>query len=623
MDKGTQYGAFNARWLKPEEVARRFVPLTSFSKLIREGHSILMGPRGCGKTTLLKMLTRRAINEWYGSERSKKYPNQLIKHNYEAIYIPSDIRWSYEIRDINIPESNDPNINEQVQRIMMSASTMGAILDTTDSIISDMNADDEVKNKFEILICESLIDLWKIPKAIPSLIDLGTRIEELVANIRGIIKFNCDAIAEFISHLPPLFYSNALDLPIISCKKICSILPVADRPSKWAICYDELEIAPIWLHEELLSSLRSIGDQDFFLKLTWTPILPSASSSPEPAADYTAIRLWYSHVNDPKYFCEDLATSFLSDRYPNKVLSPSDFLGDSFFASEDEHLDGFEHYKTNEFYTAMKNLAEFDSSFRDALINRHIDPQNPQPPTDPILKTKQLNEFFRKAKPIVFLREAFLTSKFNQRSRKSVTLYAGKQTVFAVSEGNPRLLLSLLNDLADAADFTNSAAEGRIRVKFSKQAVVINATSRRFEQLIKATPVSFKSALTSKSLTIHELVTMLAAAFREKLYGTDFPLDPIGSIRVIPGVPKYVLNTIKRGIEIGALVHIGKSPEDVPSKIINERFRLSFLLCPSYKLPLRNYKEMDMDRSGHVTKRNFLLAESLREIKQMNLELEK
>src|SRR5439155_18979670 len=101
MDTSSIYGAFNARWLTPEDIARAFVPTTPFKALVKVQHSLLMGPRGCGKTTLLKMLTRPAQTIWW-RERVPLFPAlaEYPTPDFEAIYIPSDIRWSYELGSI-------------------------------------------------------------------------------------------------------------------------------------------------------------------------------------------------------------------------------------------------------------------------------------------------------------------------------------------------------------------------------------------------------------------------------------------------------------------------------------------------------------------------------------------
>ena len=53
------------------------------------------------------------------------------------------------------------------------------------------------------------------------------------------------------------------------------------------------------------------------------------------------------------------------------------------------------------------------------------------------------------------MRNEFIKNEIEKRSRKRVTLYAGKEAVFAMSEGNPRKLLGLLNDISDLNTYDN------------------------------------------------------------------------------------------------------------------------------------------------------------------------
>lgn len=595
MTKGTYYGAFNARWMSPEEVAEKFVPLPSFSRLVRAGHSVLMGPRGCGKTTLLKMLTRRALRVWNSCDRAARYPNVFHVPDYEAIYVPSDVRWLSEVRDVDTLAGLPHTAREQVQRVMITASVLNEALDVF-RVLVDEGADSEKdRRQAEASICECLIELWRLQAAVPSFRDLSNRVEDMMVDLRGILNVDdTPALTKYMRALPPVMYAHSLDAAIQCCKRIWPLLPSAVQPRKWAICYDELEIAPSWLHSELLSSLRSI-DQSFFLKLTWNPIFPSAITAPEPGADFTVVRLWNSHVKDPVPFCEELTRAFLNERFPDSGISPDAFLGHSVFASDDSGQDDREYRRGSSVYAAMKELAKEDGAFAAELLERGIRLDDPVPSEDPVLREKQMDEFFRKAKPVVLLRRAFLKDG-RKRTRKSVTLYAGKQAVFAVSEGNPRWLLGLLNDLCDMVDV--SREDARVgQISHRRQATVINAASRRFKALIKATPVG-ASTLPLPGLSLNALVDDLAGLFCRMLYGEKFPLDPVGSFRIGKVIAPHVEASIRRALEIGALVHIGRSPVDVPVRIVGERFRLSFMICPTYKLPLRNYRHITLKPGG-------------------------
>lgn len=45
----TIYDAFNARALQPHQVAQTFVPSSHYGQLIRQAHTLIVGPRGSGK----------------------------------------------------------------------------------------------------------------------------------------------------------------------------------------------------------------------------------------------------------------------------------------------------------------------------------------------------------------------------------------------------------------------------------------------------------------------------------------------------------------------------------------------------------------------------------------------
>src|SRR5687768_3296157 len=95
----TFHSEFNARWLSPEQVAVQFVPIPQFHRLLQPRHSLLLGPRGSGKTTLLKMVTRRALAVWRARTDSARGTEPSVP-GFEAIYIPSDVRWSYELKEL-------------------------------------------------------------------------------------------------------------------------------------------------------------------------------------------------------------------------------------------------------------------------------------------------------------------------------------------------------------------------------------------------------------------------------------------------------------------------------------------------------------------------------------------
>jgi hypothetical protein len=66
--------------------------------------------------------------------------------------------------------------------------------------------------------------------------------------------------------------------------------------ARWALCFHELELAPLWLQERLFKLPRS-ASQKIILKITSSPNPDSAGTQASPAEDYTASVL-YDVVSD-------------------------------------------------------------------------------------------------------------------------------------------------------------------------------------------------------------------------------------------------------------------------------------------------------------------------------------
>ncbi|MBK8459151.1 MAG: hypothetical protein IPL43_02140 [Micropruina sp.] len=87
------FDSFNARALSPAAVARTFVePKPQYNLLVKRAHSLLVGPRGGGKTTLLKMLTPEGIEHW------RDAPEAVLGMDYSGVFVPTDIAWDRQLK---------------------------------------------------------------------------------------------------------------------------------------------------------------------------------------------------------------------------------------------------------------------------------------------------------------------------------------------------------------------------------------------------------------------------------------------------------------------------------------------------------------------------------------------
>lgn len=577
---------FNARWVPPEDVAETFVPIPQFRQLLHTSHSLLLGPRGCGKTTLLKMLTRAAQEKWDSANRAAEFDLKFDKPLFEAIYIPSDVRWSFEIRGIPAAIQNEGVLVLRTQRLMVAVNSIFHFLGTILGIFKGGRAE-------EGRICTKLIRRLSLENTLPTVRDIRCSLEQVAATVRGqVLSGNPESLRRVLDNFPSFLFGHALD-PVTSVIRLVSEhLKPQTRPAQWALCYDELEIAPDWLRQELVDALRS-GPQDILLKLTWSPILPSGLlTSPEATADFRPIRLWHSHVQDPKEFCENLARGFLIRKFGVAAPTPAGFFSRSILASEgeDEASKSYERGSTE--YVAFRHLASWDKSFREVLTARGIDPNDPVP-QDQVQK----DEFFRKVKPIVLLRNEF-TGESRSRSRKSPALYVGREAIYAISEGNPRWLLSLLNDLVDLGepDLSGSHLSKAGNISYASQGRILTSASTRFRALIRASPFEPpRNIVQAADHTLWGFVELLGLYFADSIHNRhEFREDPTGSFEYPQEEQGVYSSMIAQLLELGALVAVGTSQQDVPRSIVGTRFRLSFMLAPIFRLPFRNFKAVSL-----------------------------
>lgn len=582
------YKAFNARWLTPEDVARKFVPIPQFSALLGPSNCVLAGPRGCGKTTLLKMLTRRAQSIWE-SERAKNYPiGQIFAPSFEAIYIPSDVRWSYELRAIP-RDLGHVHLGELCQRILIGANALRCTLELFDRRLHSVDRLASVSPDLSV----KLIKNFGFEGSIATLADCISCLRGIASDLRGLINLrNLGRLQSLVESLSPRIYSDAVDPVISACRIYNETVDPEFRVQKWGICFDEVEIAPDWFGRELFLALRSLAEQEVLLKFTWSPILPPDDEArAQQINDYDPVKLWSAHVLDPKEFCETLSSDFLKAKFPTRTYGATEFLGSSIFASEGADEEPKSIYQKNSvLHHSMIELAQKDEAFSKFVKDKEIDLAEGF-----VIRNgdgSAMDKVFRKIKPIVLMRNEFMKGP-ERRTRKRVTLYAGKEAVFAMSEGNPRRLLGLLNQLYDIFEYrTKWSADLKRPVSDLDQAKVLSRASNGALTSLKSTPVFPEEPDRPVRFSLFELVDCIAKYFSDKFYEGGFHIDPVGSFRIDDGLHPDIVFALKRLIDIGAIIPVSEVPGELPSTLLGERFRLSFVIAPKYKLAFRNYSDV-------------------------------
>jgi hypothetical protein len=567
------FSSVNARNYTPEQVAKTFVVNDDFRLLCQNEHSILLGPRGCGKTTLFKMLTQRALYAWE-SDGANKTRADLP---FIAVYIPTDIHWHHQIMHCLKHLPKDSGYSDLFSKAAVAANVFVAICKCMKDRLSFEISDADVRSESEL--SKRLMDLWKIQNPGPKCLDhvescLKQRISDIQIYTNKIsLMAQLDKIAEV--ELPEYLYLSYMQSAVVALSIFDDVYHTSVK--KWALCFDELEIAPDWLQDQLFNEVRG-STQTVLLKLSASPI-PSISnrSGGNSISDFGLIKMWPQKDNGYEQFMENLATAVLK-RDLQRDVSPADVFGETegMFA----HKSGEDLYAADSWrMKIIRAAAEDDPTLKHFLTSKEI---NIDDPTETAELAKR-DSVLRKVFPIAYQRHTFLKNvdgKLVRRSRKNPKIYSGRQAIYGVADGNPRRLIYIINDMLRYFD------EKTCRVNSSDQNRVLQETSNRFTSFIKTMPFE-QGYYMGKNYTLFDLIDRIALFFVNEIYSPEFHLDLPGTFRVDREYDERLCRLIQGALSCGAIVWEDESEEDLDSSLINKRFRLTYALAPYYGLLFR------------------------------------
>jgi energy-coupling factor transporter ATP-binding protein EcfA2 len=573
MSLDNTYTTYNARHYNPEQVAEKFIWSDSFGELIQNDHSIILGARGCGKTTLMKMLTIPALHSWKSDKRAIKIKKEIP---FYAVYISTDIYWDVKYQTYGDQLKEYGSFSEIISHFSVNSNIFNSLCDTFFSIINlELKDSDEEK---EIELCTHLIKAWKLKPTIPKIVYIKEALNERIDHVNQLIQeiiFNYSPD----SKLPhPAFFNlnfeSSLEELIPKFERIYNISN-NKKKKKWALCFDELEFAPNWLKDKLFTSLRS-RKQYIIYKLSSSPILPSELKkvlsneySASSGNDVHLIKMWTTNNEE---FSRKIIQSFFTD----------DASINSFFGTNELYNNKADSYKLeSDFYYQILSLINKDKSFRNFLLNKGIDIEKPD-----LTNKKNQNVLYRKIKPIVYFRNFFIEKndgiKVELRSRKkAIDLYSGIEVLCKVCDGNPRWLIGIVSQIINRNKNTNKVSKG---IQYDE----LLSAAKRFKNVISNIPVG------NNISDITEIIERSGLYFKEQILGNQFRMDPDGTFKV--DIEEDKINTslvdlIEKGVYQGAFILVGSGNDSYDFQIRGQRFKISYLFFILYNLPLRNYSE--------------------------------
>ncbi|MBK8466324.1 MAG: hypothetical protein IPL32_10880 [Chloracidobacterium sp.] len=584
------FESFNARDLEPEEVARTFVPPDFFDDTSKRVNTLIIGPRGSGKTTVLKMLQPAALEAWSG--RQADYYRESI--DFVGVFVPADRSWKEQLDALMGHKLAIAAFTTHVLHSLIRTMHYRVHPPINDALVHFHRV--SMSRKEEAVLVKSLAKLWHLDVAIPSLIDVK---HALTARMNEIGELGTETSENPQKQLRLPRYVNLHFLrATLGAIELFNDL-TQQSTQKWALLFDELELAPEWLVSTLLGSLRGL-DNRIILKLSMCPYAREIAKEDDSnqiatlGNDYNQVALWYSHKEDGYKFCNALFHSLIKE-HSLPVSNPSELLGFSNFetlSSEYSPRIGRSAYEDqSRLQQVFVEAAKKDRSFKDFISAKQLDLKNLDS-----LNEDQRAAGIRKVRTLVAVREAFRKGKgeglekSGRRSPKNLHYYAGATSLFSIVEGNPRLFIGiigqLIQDYKRQSDLTKSTKRRPRKISAHKQGLEVEKAVNKYRAYLQTIPCPPLSP-SDEPRGVLTLLDRVGKFFNKRVILDDFVADPPLTFIIDDNAPNEMVESLGKALNAGAIVFVNEKGEEVLLKSLRgKRFRLSYLLAPSHRLPL-------------------------------------
>lgn len=590
------WDAYNARSLRDEEIAARFVPPPFFDTLLSPQHQLVVGPRGSGKTTLLRMLQQNALATW--KHRNAARVRGTIA--FEGIFVPADRSWGEQFRVDS--EGARPDLQAAIANATFTTHVLRSLVRTLILHARTEASDDRdttgYSREAEEDLSRHFLRAWQMGGGLPSFNgvrqELRLRLSWLARARKRLRRGDVD-----VDTLESLDW---IDLDFLgevgsAVEAVNDHLGVEGK--RWALLFDELEVAPDEIRSALIGSLR-VPDAHLVLKLALSPYpgravsfetQTSLAATPREGHDYDLISLTHPERVSVDRFGRQILDSLI--RHSAEIeSSPERIFGQSRISTPAAQwlTTGTAYAPGTRKMNALATYIKSDPGVLSYLESRGITVDKVG-----LVRAESRAAHLRKIAPLVALREYYSeepspgSTRRKYRQRKTYGFYTGLAMLLAISEGNPRSILYLFGPMLEEASWKENA-----RIDESTQSRAIEELMASFRTLLKTIPaptagtVFSDTVFNSASRGLLDLLDHIGEYFAEYVYSTDFTPDPPGSFIVDAHTPDETLAAIEAAVNVGALIFVPDADGlDYFGSARGKRLRLNFLLAAHHRLPLR------------------------------------
>ena len=580
--------SFNARNASPEQIASSFIMPKHFEQVAGFRNLVLVGPRGLGKTTIMKALTASGLH--FLHQRSDlKERLEKIDFSYVPIYIPAETIWRGNAQTIS-NSVDDEGIRNHILNGLFVDHCLHQLISSFEDALSVSGRPGssicypwavDISEEGERRISNKCSSFWGIERLQHSFVGLKLALLERSNKFRAAV-----------SSLPKNDDLNAVlkiekqDF-LLMLKGFFDIVGEVQNGLRWSICFDEMEIAPKAVLTRLYDSLRSY-DQRAVLKFSLFPYADFYSF--EKRELFPGVGPVAGQDFDPVVLANDFANP---DYSLSRMLIENDCRAanvdfgefSNYLNASSSILPGTRKFTSKGFGRNFEEIFAHSTDVGDRSYIEYMEKNGVRKASDvhQVRGEKRRAQVLRKPAPIAEIRSYYFAKTGNgggtsarRASTKGFGYYHGIDQIVAITEGNPRAIKYYLNDLL--ANFLKnedpSVAQNR--------AISRNVDRFRALAAAHALPNDLRDAEPQSTL---ELVDRLGNVLSERLLGLDFQPEPQLSY-ILKDVKPSIKPAIEVAINSGALVvdaRLGST--QLIFDLEGCRVRISHRLAPFYKLP--------------------------------------
>jgi hypothetical protein len=562
----------NAKQLTVEKTVSYFVPPEGFASLISGKNHILLGSRGSGKTTWVRMLAHdHMVLAAKQTDSAYDYARDALKRNIIGIYVPTNIGLVGSLK--NKPWQNEESA-ELFFQWRLNLHSCAALIPIIRSCIMHYVRDDVKQTIVEALICKELSRVWSRDQRQVTTLDslklLSATIEG--ERIDGISRNR--AQGRSVHELNDYFDSDLFQ-PLRYGIEITTHYATIPTDALWMVCIDEAEYLTEGHHRILNTHLRTAAGNLVF-KIATMPFAHRtlATNAEDPVreghdfdyayVDYTPLdsRGSQDDAAFQKFAREVFNRRVRAQNKGKSAITLNQMLGTSPLIDE-------KSVETNEeIEEIMALLSKYANQATVIRADRLLQ-------TD---KKKFRNEILRKMHGALMLRDALQ----NQTGNNKLRVYCGESMIVRCSDGNARRLMRLLNALLKAMS-QSQREDDPIRYPLP---------SRVQNEVIETIAFDALHRIQSEPPNGYQTYQYLMAVgsymqriFSARRLGSDF----VSSIIVHRDDGPHVQAFVKQSVQLSLLTPSRENSRNGPNEPCEGVFHLAFLFAPIFGLlPRRN-----------------------------------